>query len=180
MDPEEEKPFKTNVEAAVAYLIGKGVIKKDGDVVERLKMSKGTFSAYKGGKLPPSKNFVRNFENAYEIKLSDFDPAKAAVDAEKSLSDASKRSVEEKYIALLEEKVNDQVQLQQLETRVDDLQRTVEALFARLVGGLEVTMECFADLMKKPEKDLKRKVLSKSHEQLREMASGHSHVDISS
>lgn len=69
----DDKPFRTNVEAAVAYLIGKGVIKKDMDIVNALKMSKGTFSAYKSGKTEPSKNFIQEFENYYGIKLSDFD-----------------------------------------------------------------------------------------------------------
>lgn len=69
----EDNPFRTNLEAAVAYLIGKGIIKKDMDVVEALEMSKGTFSAYKTGKTEPSKNFIRQFENYYNLRLSDFD-----------------------------------------------------------------------------------------------------------
>lgn len=66
------KPFRTALEAAVAYLIGNGTVKKDIDIVEALDMSKGTFSAYKSGKTHPSENFIQKFENTYDIKLADF------------------------------------------------------------------------------------------------------------
>lgn len=66
--------FNTALEAAVAYLIGKGIIKKDIDVVNVLRMSKGTFSAYKSGKIPPSENFIQKFESQYGIRLADFEP----------------------------------------------------------------------------------------------------------
>lgn len=68
------KMFKTSLEAAVANLIGKGKIKRDTDIVQALKMSKGTFSAYKNGTTKPSPNFIQQFENLYGIKLSDFTP----------------------------------------------------------------------------------------------------------
>ncbi len=63
----KDKPFKTNIEAAVAYLIGKGIIKRDGEIVNALKMSKGTFSAYKSGKTTPSRNFIQEFEKRFKI-----------------------------------------------------------------------------------------------------------------
>jgi len=69
---QDTESFKTAVEAAVAFLIGKGIIKKDIDVVNALRMSKGTFSAYKSGKTPPSENFIQKFENYYGIRLADF------------------------------------------------------------------------------------------------------------
>lgn len=75
-------PFKTSVEAAVAYLIGKGKIKRDTDVVRDLKMSKGTFSAYKNGTTKPSKNFVQQFENKYGVNLSAFEVGKTMQETE--------------------------------------------------------------------------------------------------
>lgn len=69
-----QENFKTAIEAAVAYLIGKGVVKRDIDIVNALKMSKGTFSAYKSGKTPPSENFVQKFESHFNIQLAEFQP----------------------------------------------------------------------------------------------------------
>lgn len=85
------KYFKTNVEAAVAYLIGQGIIKRDAEIVQALGMSKGTFSAYKSGKTEPSRNFVQAFENKYHIKLEDFNlgESSSSSDEDEELSNDS-------------------------------------------------------------------------------------------
>jgi len=69
-----EKKFRTALEAAVAYLIGMGVVKKDADVCEATGEQKGNFSSFKSGAVKPTKNFVLKFEDHYRLKLSDFDP----------------------------------------------------------------------------------------------------------
>jgi transcriptional regulator with XRE-family HTH domain len=117
----EHKPFKTNVEAAVAFLIGKGIIKKDADVVDSLKMSKGTFSAYKSGKTEPSKNFIQQFENYYKIKLADF-----SVDADFQAIGEH----EHKYVVkeLIEPDGCPELKIEvvYLRKRITDLERTIE------------------------------------------------------
>lgn len=132
----EDKPFKTSVEAAVAYLIGKGIIKKDADIVEALKMSKGTFSAYKSGKIEPSKNFVQDFENFYQIKLSDFDPDNPRLYQN---DEPSNVKVSEKEFEYLKEKLADkEAIIQTLQGEVASLKRLVD-LQEKLLNSRETT-----------------------------------------
>lgn len=120
--------FRTNLEAAIAHLVGKGKIKRDADVVERLKISKGTLSAYKSGATRASKNFVQAFEQAYHINLADFsiEPDNTNTqNPEPDMNNCEKAFLENEF----------------LRTRVSDLERTIQdkeeiiVLQRQLLGG---------------------------------------------
>lgn len=58
---------------AVQYLYGKGIIRKDKDLAEKLGYSKATVSSYVSGKAKASRQFEIEFERVFNLKLSDFD-----------------------------------------------------------------------------------------------------------
>lgn len=67
-------PFKTPLEAAIAYLISKGTVKSTADVARDLQMkSRGTVTSYATGVIPIAQKFQTRFESYYKIKLADFD-----------------------------------------------------------------------------------------------------------
>lgn len=67
-------PFQTALEAALADLKKRGVIKRDTDILEPLGYkSKGTVSSYATGAMKMSKDFRTKFENLYQIKLADYE-----------------------------------------------------------------------------------------------------------
>lgn len=57
---------------AIQYLKGKGVIKRDGDIAQKTGYNKSTVSSYIGGRTIPSENFLHKFESVYGIKLDQF------------------------------------------------------------------------------------------------------------
>ncbi len=60
------------LENAVQYLYGKGVIKKDKDIADKTGYNKATISSYITGRTKPSDYFLRIFEKSYSLKLSNF------------------------------------------------------------------------------------------------------------
>jgi transcriptional regulator with XRE-family HTH domain len=62
------------LEKAIQYLYGKGIITKDKDVADKMGYNKTTVSAYIKGKSKSSPKFNKEFENTFNIKLSDFAP----------------------------------------------------------------------------------------------------------
>lgn len=58
---------------AVKHLLFYGLIESRQDVVDKLGISKGSFSEYYNGKEKASKNFRTKFEEAFNIKLKDFE-----------------------------------------------------------------------------------------------------------
>ena len=99
--------FRTPLEAAVAQLIGKGIIKKDQDIVEALSISKGTFISYKNGNARPSRNFIQKFENKYKISLADFEGEAMAGEPAGLYSNhrEGRRSEDQEIIDLLKDKI---------------------------------------------------------------------------
>lgn len=61
-----------NLQKAVQYLYGKGIISKDKDIAEKLNYNKATVSSYINGKAKASAEFERNFEKVFGVKLTDF------------------------------------------------------------------------------------------------------------
>lgn len=59
---------------AVQWLYGQGIIKKDKDIADRTKRNKATVSSYITGRVVASKEFLSDFEKAFTLKLSDFEP----------------------------------------------------------------------------------------------------------
>lgn len=62
--------------AAVQDLYDKEVIKKDKDIVDKLGYSKGTVSGYINGTAKASEDFLNKFEEAFNIRLSDYSNGK--------------------------------------------------------------------------------------------------------
>lgn len=66
--------FRTTLEAALADLKSKGIIKRDADILEPLGIkSKGTLSSYASGTIKLSDGFRTKFENKYHVKLDDYE-----------------------------------------------------------------------------------------------------------
>lgn len=57
---------------AVADLYNNKVIRKDKDIADRTGYSKSTVSGYISGKVLASDDFLKEFENKFEIRLSDY------------------------------------------------------------------------------------------------------------
>lgn len=70
---------QTNLQRAVAYLKSIGAIKRDNEIADKLKYSKGTVSAYISGKTQPSPEFIKKFENYFKVKVSSFNKPLAKV-----------------------------------------------------------------------------------------------------
>jgi hypothetical protein len=66
--------FQSDLDAALSYLIGMGIIEKEGDVVEAIEgISKGNLSTFKKtGKY--GNGFKTKFQEKYKIDLADFNP----------------------------------------------------------------------------------------------------------
>lgn len=59
---------------AIKYLLGKGVIERAGrDIAAKTGYDKSTVSSYTTGRITPSEEFVKVFEQAYKLNLKDFD-----------------------------------------------------------------------------------------------------------
>lgn len=57
---------------AVQYLYGQGTIVKDRDIADKTGYNKATISGIINGKKKASPKFLKNFEKAFDIQLSDF------------------------------------------------------------------------------------------------------------
>jgi hypothetical protein len=96
-------PFKTTLEAALAHLKSKGIIKRDNDIMAPLGIkSKGTVSSYASGANKMSNNFKEKFENQYKLKLADFENLVPKEGNENEKPPPNDEGLKDKYIALLE------------------------------------------------------------------------------
>lgn len=141
-------PFRTQLEAAIAHLIGKGVIKGSADVARDLGLkSRGTVSAYMTGSTKISPNFQTLFENKYGVKLADFN-----LDEPNSMQEVhtpyknghtlpGSNDYREKYIALLEARVKDRELLKEVLARLDDISREMYLSAAMQQGWQEFWTE---------------------------------------
>jgi len=64
--------MQKQIAAAVQFLYGKGIIKKDKDIADRTGYNKATVSSYISGRTTPSADFIAAFEKAFRLKVSDF------------------------------------------------------------------------------------------------------------
>jgi transcriptional regulator with XRE-family HTH domain len=151
----------TQLQMAINYLKDKGAIEKDIDVATELKVSKGTLSNYKSGKVIMSKNFIDKFENHYKLKLSNF----TENGSKKSGSDEVLDTKNE-MINLLKEEV---ARLRkQVDERLTFVQETIQEIYAIVSGnqrllnvlaGIDLVGEEDLDVKpyRKPGKDQKKK-----------------------
>jgi hypothetical protein len=118
-------PFKTPLEAAIAHLISKGIIKGNADVARDLGMkSRSTVTSYANGNLPISPKFQTMFEERYKIKLIDFNEA-----LEQSARTPLLLDYKEKYISILEQQCKEKEELVVYkEKQIEILDRQIFAL----------------------------------------------------
>lgn len=82
-----ENLFKTPLDAAIAHLKGKGVIRRDNDIADAIGYAKSVISGYKSGNAKISSDFKKKFENFYNIKLSDFGDVSSSINDISLLND---------------------------------------------------------------------------------------------
>lgn len=71
MKPDNER---TPLRKAVDWLIAKGKISKDADLIDIMELSKGTISSYLSGR--PGKAFIEKFQTKFGLNLADFEEEK--------------------------------------------------------------------------------------------------------
>jgi transcriptional regulator with XRE-family HTH domain len=64
--------FNLSIQKAVQYLYGKGMIVKDADISTKTGYNKSSISGIINGKAKASAKFMKTFEKAFDLKLSDF------------------------------------------------------------------------------------------------------------
>lgn len=140
-------PFKTALEAALAHLKSKGIIKYDNDIMEPLELkSKGMVSSYASGRAQMSNNFKEKFENYFKIRLSDFEP-------ESHSEDNQSENFKTKYYRLLEQTLTDQrTILNEVRSSLVQLPIDMVALTAKLQEGQKKLLGKVDELVAKIEK----------------------------
>lgn len=121
-------PFKTTLEAALAELKKRGIIKSNGDIMKPLGItSRGTVSAYVTGTTKISPSFQAKFEKIYGIKLDEFENIVSDTNKKQEPNGSAAppengQNIQEKYIALLEKQLADKEgierELQELKNQI--------------------------------------------------------------
>lgn len=69
----KEGPYNEDIKRAVRWLKGRGLIDKDKDIGDKTGYRKSTVSGYVKGRIVASSDFRTKFEEAFKLKLADFE-----------------------------------------------------------------------------------------------------------